>query len=289
MPTTILDEHDAWRLIRRMACLDWASFTTASPEMLGFEAWKAGINVQRGGQWRAEVESTPAASQLLDRYLPLVTEPAPFTIAQLGQSIDGRIATACGHSHYVTGPESLVHLHRLRALVDAVIVGAGTVAADDPQLTVRHVEGENPVRVVLDPQGRVDSMQQIFQAPQAPTLHIVACDEAACNRATDSASHVTVLKISGSEQGIAPRAVLDALAARGLKRVLIEGGGVTVSRFLAAGCLHRLQITVAPIMIGSGRPALTLPQIDTLDEALRPPCRIFPLGDDVLFDFTLMA
>jgi len=74
-----------------------------------------------------------------------------LVIGQLGQSLDGRIATPSGKSHYITGPESLVHLHRMRAWVDAVIVGAGTVAADNPQLTVRRVEGRNPVRVVIDP------------------------------------------------------------------------------------------------------------------------------------------
>ena len=76
-------------------------------------------------------------------------------VGQCGQSIDARIATASGHSHYINGAEGLAHLHRLRALVDAVVVGVGTALADDPQLTVRRVAGPNPARVVIDPNGRL--------------------------------------------------------------------------------------------------------------------------------------
>jgi riboflavin biosynthesis pyrimidine reductase len=79
-------------------------------------------------------------------------------------------------------------------------------------------------------------------------------------------------------------AVLDALAARGLRRIFIEGGGITVSRFLAAGCLHRLQITIAPLIIGSGRPSISLPEIGRLSDGLRPTVRKFDLGRDVLFE-----
>ena len=85
----------------------------------------------------------------------------------------------------------------------------------------------------------------------------------------------------------APAKVLEVLRARGLRRILVEGGGVTVSRFLRAGALTRLHVTVAPMLIGSGRHALSLPPIGSLDQALRPPCHLFRLGDDVLFDLDL--
>ncbi len=74
-------------------------------------------------------------------------------VGQIGQSLDGRIATESGHSKYINGPAGLAHLHRLRALVDAVVVGVGTAIADDPQLTVRRVAGPQPARVVIDPEG----------------------------------------------------------------------------------------------------------------------------------------
>src|SRR3954470_23897897 len=78
-------------------------------------------------------------------------------VAQIGQSLDGRVATETGHSHYINGPAGLAHLHRLRALVDAVVIGVGTALADDPQLTVRRVRGPQPARVVIDAGGRLPS------------------------------------------------------------------------------------------------------------------------------------
>ena len=93
----------------------------------------------------------PPAAEALDA-LAEAAAKGPLVIGQLGQTLDGRIATAVGHSHYVNGAVALDHLHRLRALVDAVVVGAGTVTADDPSLTVRRVDGDNPVRVVLTPE-----------------------------------------------------------------------------------------------------------------------------------------
>ena len=83
-------------------------------------------------------------------------------VGQIGQSLDGRIATQTGHSHYINGPFGLAHLHRLRALVDAVVIGVGTALADDPQLTVRRVSGPHPARVVIDPNGRLPAKAKLL-------------------------------------------------------------------------------------------------------------------------------
>lgn len=203
-------------------------------------------------------------------------------IGQLGQSLDGRIATQSGHSHYVTGPESLLHLHRLRALADAVVVGAGTVLADDPQLTVRHCQGPNPLRVVLDPERKLPVQRRLFTDGQAPTLVLAAVSAPAPNLA-----ETALLAVSDDGSGFAPADVLSLLAARGAHRILVEGGGITVSRFLAAGALDQLHVVVAPLLIGSGRPGLTLPTIDHLDQALRPEHRQERLGEDVLYELHL--
>jgi len=230
------------------------------------------------------------ARALVDLYLPLQLDP-DLVIGQIGQSLDGRIATEQGQSHYITGPADILRLHRLRALVDAVVVGAGTVAADDPRLTVRGVEGSNPVRVVLDPDARLSPAHAVFTDGAAPTL--VFHREQTASSPTARTEVVSLpagpLHDDGdaSPPGFHPRMVIEALRARGLKRLLIEGGGITVSRFLQAGALTRLHVAVAPILMGSGRPALTLPPIGTLDEALRPPCRHVSLGEDLLFDFDL--
>ncbi|MCE2542932.1 MAG: dihydrofolate reductase family protein, partial [Acidobacteria bacterium] len=129
------------------------------------------LQVYASGAWEAACETSPSARDLLDLLLPLQLR-ADLVIGQAGQSLDGRIATAGGDSHYVTGPADIRRLHRLRALVDAVVVGAGTVAADDPRLTVREVEGRNPVRVVLDPNGRMGTDRRLLGDGAAPTLGV---------------------------------------------------------------------------------------------------------------------
>ncbi|WP_229755465.1 RibD family protein [Vreelandella lutescens] len=241
------------------------------------------ISLTSNGQWHSPHAVTPQAEALLDCLAPLALHDH-WVIAQLGQSLDGRIATESGHSHYINGRESLVHLHRLRALADAVVVGAGTAAADNPQLTVRHVSGRHPTRVVLDPRGRVPSDMALFTSGEVDTLHITGPD------AAPAASHAEhcVLPLNASGQ-FAPADVVELLAARGLKRVLVEGGGITISQFIEAQCVDRLHLMVAPLLIGSGRPGLQMTPIETLESALRPTMRSFRCGDDTLFDVELRA
>lgn len=223
--------------------------------------------------------------RLIELYLPLTGEDkSRFVAAHLGQSLDGRIAAANGASRWITGPEDVTHNHRMRALFDAVVVGAGTICYDDPQLTVREVEGRSPVRVVLDPDRRLGKDFKVFGDGEAETL--LLCRAAVKDR-DDRHGQARVIGIDGGGRGLAPRAVLDRLGKEGLTRIFIEGGGITVSRFLEANCLDRLQITVAPIIIGSGRPSISLPEITDVGKGLRPPVRRFALGHDILFDCSL--
>ena len=207
------------------------------------------------------------------------------TIGHLGQSLDGFIATHSGDSRYVNGRGNLLHLHRMRALCDVVVVGAGTVAADDPQLTTRLVPGPNPVRVVLDPERRLGGDYRVFTDRAART--VLACREALAYR--QPMGGVEVLGVPGNAEGLDLAALLDALHARGWTRVFVEGGGRTVSAFLAAGLLDRLQLTVAPLIIGEGRPGIRLPAPDRLGDCRRPPHRAYRMGEDILYDCDLMA
>lgn len=262
MPGTHSTDSEAWSFILT-AISGEGALTRPAPETLSAEAGK-----------------------LLDIFEPLVMSRGPLVIGQLGQSLDGRIATENGASHYINGEAARVHLHRLRAVVDAVVIGVGTLNADDPRLTVRHVQGPNPVRVILDPDGRADPRSHLFHDGIAPVLHVRRKDTGGAER--QHGANVETLEVAGDAVfGLHPLAVLKALAARGMTRVLVEGGGLTVSRFLQAGALQRLHIMVAPMLIGSGRPGLCLPPIHTLDAALRPSCRVFACGEDSLFDLAL--
>ncbi|MEO1329652.1 MAG: RibD family protein [Pseudomonadota bacterium] len=208
----------------------------------------------------------------------------PFVVGQLGQSLDGRIATPTGKSKYISGRRALMHLHRLRASVDAVLVGANTVLADDPQLTVRLVDGRSPRRVVIDPSGRLPKDLRLFRAGGLSVIRDAATvDETAC---AEAAAHgYEIIPLPRAEDGrIAPRAVVDALAERGLRRILLEGGSETLSHALAAGVVDVLHVMVAPIILGSGKPGIALPPIDELSEAAHPAAEVFAFDDgDALF------
>jgi len=209
--------------------------------------------------------------------------PASTVIGQIGQSLDGRIATVSGRSNCINGPQGIAHLHRLRALVDAVVVGAGTVRADDPQLTVRCVSGPNPVRVVIDPRGTLPADARAFANDGVRRIVIT-------RRQTGVAAHgAETIALPDKDGRIEPRAILDALVERGLRRILIEGGAQTVSSFLSAGCLDRLHVVVAPMILGSGIAGLDLPPIADMTGALRVPMHAHALGSDVLFDCDLRS
>lgn len=207
-----------------------------------------------------------------------------MVVGQLGQSLDGRIATHTGHSKYINGAAGLSHLHRLRALVDAVVVGIGTALADDPMLTVRLVAGRAPARVVIDPNGRIPASAKMFLPDGARRIVITNLDTR-----LDLPQGVEVIRLSGCDGKLAPTAILRALGEAGLTRILVEGGAQTLSGFIKAGCLDRIHVIVAPIILGSGRPGFELTPIEWIDQAMRPPARIHLLDGEVLFDCDLTA
>jgi riboflavin-specific deaminase-like protein len=223
---------------------------------------------------RADLPAAAGPRSLRQAFAPLIASRRKGTahaIGQLGLSLDGRIALASGESRYINGHEALHHLHRVRALVDAVLVGAGTVLADDPALTVRHCPGPNPARVVIDPNGRVGADAKVW-----------SCDGARCivfGGAADLPDHVE--RWDSPDGPLCPRAVLAQLRTAGLVRVLIEGGADTLGRFMAAGAINELHLLYGRVILGSGKSGLSLPPLDKLADAARPETttHVFDDGD----------
>jgi len=228
--------------------------------------------VAAGGQPGAQAE-------LRERYGWLTAE-AEWVVAQSAQSLDGFLATRNGNGAGLSGPADHRHLHHLRALSDAVVVGAQTVVNDDPLLTVRLVPGTNPTRVVLDPNGRIPLGSRLLNESDAPTVWLTGPDAPA-----PTASHVRHVQLcAGPWQ---PAEVLRVLREQGLRRVLVEGGGRTVSSFLASGALDRLYLTTVPVLLGDGIPGVRIPPVERIEDATRWPSRRFSLGDDVCTELTL--
>lgn len=278
----MIDLEIGWALLLEARRIARARGALPDRLELGLDRAVPLIEIARDGSWTARVPVSAAGAELLDLYLSLalVGHDRSWTVAHLGQSLDGRIAMLNGGSRHINGPENLTHLHRMRALCDAIIVGAMTVERDNPQLTTRRVTGPHPVRVVLDPRRRLSADHGLFHDSAAPTL--LVCDEALASE--PGPGRAEVIGVSSDGQGLCLAEVLRRLHDRGLFGVFIEGGGLTVSAFLQAGLLDRLQIAVAPLIIGSGRPGITLPVIEDLSQGLRPLCRRFGMGQDVLFD-----
>jgi diaminohydroxyphosphoribosylaminopyrimidine deaminase/5-amino-6-(5-phosphoribosylamino)uracil reductase len=236
--------------------------------------------------WRGLLAHEPGAAALAPLYAPLLApDGTGFVLGRIAQSLDGRIATSSGLSFWISGEQDVLHTHRLRALFDAVVVGAGTVRADDPLLTTRHCPGPSPARVVIDTERRLGEGYRVFQG--GPPSWVLCAEDAP---GPDRLGSAQVLRLPRAAPGasLAPSTILAALARLGLHRVFVEGGGITVSRFLASSCLDRLHLTIAPLLLGSGIPSFTLPGVTRPEDGLRVGFTLHRLGADLLLDIPLV-
>ncbi len=278
-----VDTTEVWDYLRSLAALAKDGKAQCSGQIGPCDPAIVDASAPRSWRPTPSQKLSAEAIAMLDLYMPLCTGPLAnqLTTAHLGQSLDGRIATASGASQFITSEDNLVHTHRMRALFDAVVVGAHTARYDNPRLTTRLTSGDNATRVLIDPSLSADTGASLFVDGASETL--VLCEE---HRVPENPKvpHVGIPSVDGV---FAPRDILSALHARGLRRVFIEGGGVTVSQFLGAGELDRLHICVAPMIIGSGRPAIALPEVSCLSESHFLDVRHFASGPDILFDCQL--
>jgi diaminohydroxyphosphoribosylaminopyrimidine deaminase/5-amino-6-(5-phosphoribosylamino)uracil reductase len=196
------------------------------------------------------------AERLNEVFLHGVRTRRPFVWLKSAVSLDGRVAAADGSSQWLTGVAARRRGHELRARVDAVLVGSGTVLADDPRLTVRldGWTGRQPLRVVLDGRGRSPAGARVLDG-SAPSLVLVApgVRPSALQRAGVEWAEVA----TAADGHLDPPAVLAELWARGVRSVLVEGGPVVLSAFLDSACYERVVVHVAPLVLGEhGRPAV---------------------------------
>ncbi|WNI14609.1 bifunctional diaminohydroxyphosphoribosylaminopyrimidine deaminase/5-amino-6-(5-phosphoribosylamino)uracil reductase RibD [Actinacidiphila sp. ITFR-21] len=218
----------------------------------------AGVDVA-SGLLAAEAEAVNTA------WLTAVRKGRPHVRWKYAATLDGRIAAADGSSRWITSPQARADVHRLRAESDAVVVGSGTLLADDPHLAVRGVDGAvQPLRVVVDTRARTTLGARVLD-DAAPTLIAVAED-------ADTA-HLpgvdTVRLPPGDDGGLRIPALLAELHRRGVRSVLLEGGPTLAGAFVAAGAVDAVTGYLAPALLGSGRAALGRAGIRTIADALR--------------------
>jgi 5-amino-6-(5-phosphoribosylamino)uracil reductase/diaminohydroxyphosphoribosylaminopyrimidine deaminase/5-amino-6-(5-phosphoribosylamino)uracil reductase len=211
---------------------------------------------------------------------------APHVTLHYAQTLDGRIATRTGHSQWISGEESLRLAHRLRAEHDAVLVGVGTVLADDPRLTVRLVPGTSPLRVIADSTLRLPLTANVLTDSAAPTV-VATTERAPADRRQairDLGAEVLVTD-AGEDGRLDLVALLCCLGRRDIRSVLIEGGAGLITAAFRARLVDRLVVCIAPRLVGAGVSAVGDLEIREMDHAIRFDRGSFTVvGDDLVFD-----
>jgi GTP cyclohydrolase II len=211
------------------------------------------------------------------------TEGRPYVVLKYAQTLDGRIATRAGDSKWISGEEERRTSHALRAACDAVLVGIGTVLADDPQLTVRLVPGASPLRIILDSTLRVPLDSQIL-ADAAPTLVVTTARSDSSRRKALQARGIAVHVVDPDPpRGVDLEATLRVLRARGVRTLLVEGGGAVITSFLRERLVDRVIVGIAPTILGAGTDAVGDLETAVVADSLRLRGRaVHAVGDDVL-------
>ncbi|HLF85126.1 MAG TPA: dihydrofolate reductase family protein [Blastocatellia bacterium] len=212
----------------------------------------------------------------------------PFVTVKYAQSLDGRIATSTGDSRWISGPSALRLGHKLRREHDAIIVGIGTVLADDPQLTVRLMKGRDPLRVVVDSELRTPLKARVLAGGAAPGTLIAAVETVDQHRVSEIqklGADILRLPAAPNGSGVDIARLLEELGRRGIESVLVEGGKGIITSLLAARAVDRLIVVIAPKIIGRGTAAIGDLGITRLSEAITfSSIKIRRLGEDVIFD-----
>ncbi len=226
-----------------------------------------GRGVERLKSAGVEVEEgvlAEEAARLNDVFLHWIRTKTPFVVLKLAMSLDGKIATWKRKSKWISGEESRRWVQRLRRRYAAVLVGVNTVWADDPALTVRDFEGPQPLRIVLDSEGRIPPQARVL-SPEAPTV-IATTERMPLAREAELRAHgAQVWRLPATSRGVDLAALLAKLGEQGMDSVLVEGGGEVAWSFLAQGLVHKVVFFYAPVILG-GREAVPAVGGEGVDE-----------------------
>jgi len=210
-------------------------------------------------------------------------------LGQLGQSLDGQIATATEQSKYINGQGGLMHLHRLRAWADVVVVGVATVVADNPKLTVRLTQGQDPARVVIDPRARAPVDAICLQDTSVRRVILTGLDSQTPSWPIGVEQVALAPKPSMVPNArLEPAQIRAWLAEQGWRRVLVEGGANTLAAFVSAGCLDQLHFITSPLLLGPGVAGVRARPVSDLSLAPRFRVQPYALGEDLLMACTFV-
>jgi diaminohydroxyphosphoribosylaminopyrimidine deaminase / 5-amino-6-(5-phosphoribosylamino)uracil reductase len=226
------------------------------------------------------------ALRLNEGFITRTTLGRPLGILKLAMSMDGRIAAASGDSRWISSRESRELVHRWRRECDAIMVGAGTVIADDPRLTCRIAGGRDPVRVVVDAQLRTPPTAHVYrQRSKASTVLVTTQDNFAQARERYERRGVEVIAVATHDGKIELNRLMLEFGHRGWCRVLIEGGANLAGSALSAGIVDRVAFFVAPKIIGTGLSAIDGMKSSAVRDALAlEDLSARPIGDDWLLE-----
>lgn len=191
------------------------------------------------------------AAKLNEVFIKWITTGMPFGVLKAAMSLDGRIATHTGHSKWITGPAARGYGHKLRDIYDGILVGIGTVLADNPELTARLPEGgQNPVRIIVDSMARTPLDAKVVTDKKAPTIIAVSSAAPAARIAALRSQDVEVMIVEQTESGIDLRQLFQQLGARRITSILVEGGAAINASVLAANLIDKVHFFIAPKIIG---------------------------------------
>ena len=237
---------------------------------------KSNINI-KNNNLESKININKFYQSILNILVPILRKNKKLVIAQIGQSIDGRIALNNGNSHYINNPKSIIYLHCLRSISDAIIVGSNTIKKDDPLLTTRKIKGTNPKRIIIDGSLSLNNKYKIFNDGNENIIFTKSNKNIRLNNST-----IIRLKEKNFTKNL-----ITQIKKLKYKNILVEGGSKTISELINNKYIDILQFMIAPILIGSGINSLNLKEISNLNKAIRPKHNFNELENEIIVNLFL--